>query len=127
MRVIPSRFGLPWAGRGGLAWALALGADGLGRVRGKKASGGCVVVLWILLSVADAAGIETPCPAATPGGLSGRRRGWGFTVGGLAKNGCPPCSPASLRWGDAVDSVGEAKRLDLRYAFDFGWVGTSNC
>ena len=76
-------------------------------------------------SVADAAGtaaLTRPqrggCPARV------EDMDWGFTA--VGRTGLTACRPApSLRVGSwcAMDSdPEEAKRLDLRYAFDFGWV-----
>ena len=56
--------------------------------------------------------------------LSGKKTWLGFHGGWSGEERLPALQPGVFKVGsgDAVDSVGEAKRLDLRYAFDFGWV-----
>ena len=56
--------------------------------------------------------------------LLGEKTWLGFHGGWPGEERLPGLLPGVFRVGsgDMVDTLEEAKRLDLRYAFDFGWV-----
>ena len=130
VRVIPGSFWLALGGArrdSGPGELLPWGADGLGRVQRGRAKRRVDVLwsLWILL-VGGGRGrhrnsLSRPNALAV---LSGKKTWLGFHGGWSGEERLPALQPGVFKVGsgDAVDSVGEAKRLDLRYAFDFGWV-----
>ncbi len=130
LRIVPTRL---WAALGGsrresapdalLSW----GADGLGRIERRRAKRRVDVgwSLWILLAG----------PGRGPSGQRmTRRAAWAVLRGQqtwVGFHGGWEGAERLPRLGDAVFAVGtghrildgaEAKRLDLRYAFDFGWM-----
>lgn len=130
VRVIPESL---WLALGGArrdsspGELLPWGADGLGRVERRRAKRRVDVIwsAWILL-VGGGRGRhrETLSRRNAVAVLSGKKTWLGFHGGWTGEERLPALLPGVFKVGsgDAVDAVGEAKRLDLRYAFDFGWV-----
>ncbi|RPG80817.1 MAG: glycosyltransferase [Crocinitomicaceae bacterium TMED114] len=130
MRVIPEKM---WVALGGnrresapdalMSW----GADGLGRVERRRAKRRVDVAwsLWILV-VGPGRGLHGQEMKRRVAWhvLLGRRTWVGFHEGWEGSDRLPKLSDAvfSVGTGHRMEEESEAKRLDLRYAFDFGWM-----
>ena len=130
LRVVPAR---QWAALGGhrresapdalLSW----GADGLGRLERRRTKRR-VDVAWSLLILLlgpgrGAAGRQMTRRTSWDV-LSGRKTWIGFHGGWEGAERLPELSGPvfSVGTGQRMSDPEEAKRLDLRYAFDFGWM-----
>ena len=130
VRIVPDSLWLALGGtrRGsGPGELLPWGADGLGRTERRRAKRRVDVLwsVWVLLFGggqgvhADSMSRENALAV-----LAGRRTWLGFHGGWEGEERLPVMLPGVflVGSGDSVSSLEEAKRLDLRYAFDFGWV-----
>ena len=130
VRVIPVSLWLALGGArrdSGPGELLPWGADGLGRIERRRAKRRVDVLwsLWILM-VGGGRGRHADALSRRHAWavLNGDKTWLGFHGGWSGEERLPALLPGVFKVGsgDAVDSVEEAKRLDLRYAFDFGWV-----
>lgn len=130
LRVVPVA---QWAALGGhrresapdalLSW----GADGLGRLERRRAKRR-VDVAWSLLTLLLGPGRGVSGQKMTRGTawdvVSGRKTWIGFHGGWEGAERLPELAGSvfSVGTGQRMTDPVEAKRLDLRYAFDFGWM-----
>ena len=130
VRIVPDSLWLALGGTrrdSGPGELLPWGADGLGRTERMRAKRRVDMLwsLWVLL-VGDGRGVHAEAMSRKNAWavLRGRRTWLGFHGGWEGEERLPAMLPGVflVGSGDAVSSLEEAKRLDLRYAFDFGWV-----
>ena len=130
LRVVPSNMLLALGGRkSGSAPGVQLpwGADGLGRIERARAKRRVDVLwsLWILLVGSGRGSRSNAFSRANARDVLARRKTWlGFHSGWDGDERLPNMKPGIffVGKGDRAASSEEAKRLDLRYAFDFGWI-----
>ena len=130
VRVVPDSLWLALGGSrrdSGPGELLPWGADGLGRVERRRAKRRVDVLwsIWILI-VGGGRGVHGPSMSRRGAldVLAGIRTWLGFHGGWEGEERLPLLLPGVFLVGSGVPvtSLDEAKRLDLRYAFDFGWV-----
>lgn len=130
VRIVPSSLWLALGGTrrdGGPGELLPWGADGLGRTERKRAKRRVDVLwsVWVLLfGGGRGAHSDSMSRKNAWSVLAGRQTWLGFHGGWAGEDRLPAMLPGIYRVGSGVPvpSLEEAKRLDLRYAFDFGWV-----
>ena len=130
VRVVPEKLALALGGsrrHGGLAAWLPWGADGLGREERRRAKRR-VDVLFSLYVMALGSGRGVHKGGFQRGVawevLRGRKTWLGWHGGWEGEDRLPSMPEGVFRVGSGRPAKGEeeAKRLDLRYAYDFGWI-----
>ena len=130
VRIVPDALWLALGGTNrdsGPGELLPWGADGLGRTERRRAKRRLDMLwsVWVLL-FGGGRGVHADAMSRRNAWavLMGRRTWLGFHGGWEGEERLPAMLPGVFLVGSghSVSSLEEAKRLDLRYAFDFGWV-----
>ena len=130
MRVVPR---MEWLALGGAKTGTAYGtqipwgADGLGRVERRRAKRRVDVMwsLWVLLVGGGRGRWQKELSRSNAREVLANRKTWlGFHGGWSGEERLPQLKAGVFFVGSGVrvSTPDEAKRLDLRYAFDFGWI-----
>lgn len=130
MRVVPRLDLLALGGtKTGTAYGTQIpwGADGLGRVERRRAKRRIDVIwsLWVLLVGGGRGRWQKELSRTNAREVLANRKTWlGFHGGWSGEERLPPLKSGVFFVGIGVraSAPDEAKRLDLRYAFDFGWI-----